>query len=222
MNAKQEVSASADRVYGARVGPTRTFAWLGIVCVVAVAATGCFGVPSSVRSVTPSAPSDIHLKGFVDCDDGIHRPPWQCATLEVPLDRGDPGSRSITLAVFAIPHTDDSTPAGAPLFAAPGGPGTRGIDNYALWLLPAMIRAHHDVVSLDPRGTGTLSAIDCPDLVDGEPTIDAYVAEVAACGDKLGAASDLYGGAQRAMDVEALRKKMHYKQIIFYGGSYGG
>jgi pimeloyl-ACP methyl ester carboxylesterase len=193
--------------------------------LIAFSATACFGAPSAVRRTPGGSSSEepnSHLAGFTDCDDGLHRPPWECATLEVPMDPDDPGSRSITLTVFAIPHTDNSTPAGAPLFAAPGGPGTRGIDDYALWLLPAMIREHHDVVSLDPRGTGTSAAIDCPSLMKGEPTMDAYTAAVAACGEQLGAASDLYGGAQRAMDVEALRKKMDYKQIIFYGGSYGG
>jgi pimeloyl-ACP methyl ester carboxylesterase len=222
MFAKRGVKTSADRVFGAGVGLTRTLAWLGIVSVAAVTATGCFGAPSSAHNATSSPDSDSHLTGFADCDDGLHRPPWECATLDVPLDREDPASGSITLTVFAIPHTDDSTPAGAPLFATPGGPGARGIDNYALWLLPAMVRAHHDVVSLDPRGTGTSATIECPGLANGAPTVEAYVAAVAACGEQLGAASDLYGGAQRAMDVEALRKKMDYEQIIFYGGSYGG
>ena len=213
------------RVRALPVGPFRTLVWLGIVTVVAITATGCFAAPSAPRgaaSGTASAQSNTHLKGFADCDDDVHRAPWECATLDVPLDRDDPGAGSITLTVFAIPHTDTSTPAGAPLFAAPGGPGARGIDNYALWLLPAMVRAHHDVVSLDPRGTGTSAAIDCPGLANGAPTVDAYVAAVAECGEQLGDASDLYGGAQRAMDVEALRKKMDYEQIIFYGGSYGG
>ena len=164
--------------------------------------------------------ADVHFAGFKACGDLPAE--YVCATIMVPIDRDDADAGSIPLRILGIPHTDTSTAEGLPFFATPGGPGDAGIENYALWQVPGLIGANHDVVAIDPRGTGMSGAIDCPGLQAGSVTVEQALTDTDACGQQLGAASDLYGGPQRAMDVDAVRKFMGYDRIILHGTSYGG
>ena len=192
------------------------------VVVVAVAALGLTSCTAGGAPEPTNSGVDLnqHFAAFEVCDD--LPAPYLCATIEVPLDRHDDGAGMIPLRIFGIPHADMSTPEGLPLFTTPGGPGAEGIDNHALWQLPGLIGANHDVVTIDPRGTGMSAAIDCPELQGGSTTAAQFYQDSTACGQQVGPTSDLFGGPHRAMDIEAVREFMGYDRIIFHGNSYGG
>ena len=182
-------------------------------------------IPSSTpRSTLPSAsgsPStDDRFAAFAPCTDS-RAPGWLCASLEVPLDRADPAAGTIPIFVWVKPHTDLSAPAAEPFFTTPGGPGYFGLANFAVFWMSnsAELLKHHDLVTMDPRGTGQSGAINCVDLQDGVASRAEWDAAVAACAAQLGSASDRYGAADRAMDVEAVRAWLGYDQIDYHGQS---
>ena len=59
-----------------------------------------------------------------DCSDGTS--PFQCGTVTVPLDYGNPGGQTITIALKKLPASDGDAEHGS-LFTNPGGPGGSGI-----------------------------------------------------------------------------------------------
>ena len=93
-----------------------------------------------------------------DCGDG-----FQCATLAVPRDHSEPGGPTLDLAVARLPARDPANRIGS-LFMNFGGPGDAGAET--LRGIPpeafASVADRFDLVSWDPRGTGSSSgAIDC-------------------------------------------------------------
>jgi len=185
-----------------------------LICALAFTSCTAEAYPEPTESRTGD---DEHFAAFGPCDDLPAG--YVCATIEVPLDRNDASAGTIPLRILGISHTDTSVPEGLPWFALPGGPGAPGIWNQALADVPRLIRANHDVVVIDPRGTGKSAAIDCPGLQSGALTFEQLFQATDACGQQLGATSDLYGGAQRAMDVEAVRDFMGYDRVILHGTS---
>jgi pimeloyl-ACP methyl ester carboxylesterase len=145
---------------------------------------------------------------------------WHCGSIDVPLDRANPDAGTISILFYIHSHDDDSTPASEPVFATPGGPGSSGQDVMGFAAMDTLI-AHHDIVAIDPRGTGRSGAIDCADLQDGSNSLDQLKTEAAACGAQLGDAADRYGAGDIAMDVDAVREALGYDQIDYYAFSYG-
>lgn len=184
----------------------------------------------TTAETTVGRATDPRYAGFGACPEP--RPfslPWLCATLNVPVDRADASAGTISLAVYALEHTNQSATAQEPLFTTPGGPGYPGFANYGLWALQKQMGEHHDIVTIDPRGTGHSGAIDCADLQNDTTPFASMSATqsaqlpiiVGACGATLGAASDRYGAVDRAADVEDVRKMLGYDTIDYYGGSFG-
>jgi pimeloyl-ACP methyl ester carboxylesterase len=83
------------------------------------------------------------------------------------------------------------------------------------------LHAHHDIVIIDPRGTGHSGAIDCPDLQKTSSAPNVARAFVGACGASLGAAADRYGAADRVTDLDDVRQRLGYDSIDYYGPSAG-
>jgi pimeloyl-ACP methyl ester carboxylesterase len=67
------------------------------------------------------------------------------------------------------------------------------------------------------RGTGLSQAIHCPSLQ--QPGGEPYEA-VRTCGAQLGSRSDLYGSADVAQDIEAVRAALEVERFDFYGFTY--
>src|SRR5206468_604398 len=124
---------------------------------------GCTSSRHPERSAPPGS-SPIGHPELGACTD---RGDVLCGTVDVPLDRANPGAGTIAVAFYVHPHTDTGAPAAEPVFATPGGPGSGGLDVMEFALAIDTIAAHHDLVAIDPRGTGRSGAIDCPDLQDG-------------------------------------------------------
>jgi pimeloyl-ACP methyl ester carboxylesterase len=140
--------------------------------------------------------------------------------VSVPLDRAHPAAGSIPLAFYVSPHTGSDRPL-EPIFITPGGPGESGwAERFFYERSPELLR-RHDLVLIDPRGTGASAAIDCPDLQNGWQNDTAFQKAVGGCGVQLGAAADRYGSGDVALDVEDVRKALGYDQIDYYAFSYG-
>ena len=95
-----------------------------------------------------------------DCSDGTS--PFQCGTVTVPLDYGNPGGQTITIALKKLPASDGDAEHGS-LFTNPGGPGVSGIRELEAQAtaLPEELRAGYDIVGFDPRGVGQSTPITC-------------------------------------------------------------
>jgi len=145
---------------------------------------------------------------------------WHCGSITVPLDRADPSAGTIPIAFYVSPHTG-SGPALEPIFITPGGPGESGWAERFFYEKAPELSVRHDLVLIDPRGTGRSGAIDCPDLQNGFRNYPAFQTAVESCGQQLGAAADRYGSGDVALDVEDVRKALGYDQIDYYAFSYG-
>ena len=149
-------------------------------------------------------------------------PEGQCGTVEVPLDPADPAAGTVSIFFHYYPHSDTKRPPRPPIFATAGGPGASitqfARDAYRFFLLEPL-RERHDLVLIDQRGVGRSGAIDC-DLLQHGPE-DAYAA-FGSCGDQLGSAASLYGSANVARDIEAVRAALGVPRFVFYGASYSG
>src|SRR6266513_1036663 len=89
--------------------------------------------------------------------------PFQCGTVQVPLDYDNANGATISLAVVRLPATDPAHRIGS-LFLNPGGPGGSGVD-YTLFAGPFLytdeVRAKFDLVGFDPRGISRSTALRC-------------------------------------------------------------
>ena len=143
--------------------------------------------------------------------------PW-CGTLQRPLDPSGALGGSIPIYFEYYPHSDPGPSAGT-LVPAEGGPGYPSSESRAEYLaLYAPLRATHDVLIMDYRGTGRSQAIDCQAL---QHALRLTEEAIAACGEQLGRRGLLYGSALAADDLAALLQALGIARIDLYGDSYG-
>ncbi|PBC76185.1 pimeloyl-ACP methyl ester carboxylesterase [Streptomyces sp. TLI_235] len=221
-------------IRGFAVGRRRRAAALAAAVICSTAVTvpelaGADGMPS------PSVPLPQ-----LDWSPCIVDSPFDCATAEVPLDYGNPGGRTIDLAVVRRVATDPGRRIGT-LFVNPGGPGGPGTvqvpQNYED--LPQEVRERFDIVSWDPRGVGNSTAVDC----FGGPEEAAAWAATKPAGFPVGeqeragwtAFKELGEGCERrdpellrhvstadtAHDLDRLRQAVGEPQLNYLGVSYG-
>src|SRR5580700_11052291 len=163
-------------------------------------------------------PSDTLRVGTLE----LHPCPFpqaNCGVLERPLDPSGrvPGTIPITFAIY--PHTDTSVPGGETIVAQEGGPGLPTIDSRSAYLqLFKPLLAHHDLLMVDARGTGSSGLVKCNYLqYEQIQTVGA----VGACGASLGDAADLYGTPLAVEDMVAILDALNIERIDYYGDSYG-
>ncbi|GGN85281.1 hydrolase [Streptomyces albiflavescens] len=106
---------------------------------------------------TPSVPAPK-----LDWRPCVQGSPFDCATAKVPLDYRNPRGRTVELAVVKRKATGPGRRIGT-LFFNPGGPGGPGTvqmpQDYEFF--PREVRARFDIVSWDPRGVGSSTAVNC-------------------------------------------------------------
>lgn len=142
-----------------------------------------------------------------------------CGVLIVPEDRSDPDGNQVELAVAILLSLSDD-PAPEPVIYLEGGPGGSallGIEGH----LKHPVRAQHDLILIDQRGTGFSSpSLNCPEMETEEESGDP----VADCRDRLlaeGINLAAYTSAASAADINDLRIALGYEQVNLYGVSYG-
>ncbi|MGX1131999.1 pimeloyl-ACP methyl ester carboxylesterase [Streptomyces glaucescens] len=171
----------------------------------------------------------------------IQGSPFDCATAKVPLDHLRPGGRTIDLAVVKRKATDPGRRIGT-LFFNPGGPGGPGTvqmpQGYELF--PREVRERFDIVSWDPRGVGSSTAVNCFGSADeaadwavgkpaGVPVGEKEQKAWTAAYEDLGRRCEQrdpellrhVSTADTAHDLEHLRQAVGDPQLTYLGISYG-
>jgi pimeloyl-ACP methyl ester carboxylesterase len=220
------------------------------ILLVALLAAGCVSADRSVhlrgsapsRSTTTTAPQGrapkplgrYHLSAWRDCEDGL-----QCATMRVPLDWKRPDGRTIPLAVARKPAAHPDQRIGSVVFN-PGGPGEPGTDFLSQIItgnrVPSGLNDRFDLVSWDPRGTGTSDGISCTtdqeaEAPDPDPTIDSPAdsqalqrladQKLARCLPAMGDVMKRVGTRNTVRDLDALRGALGDRKLTYVGYSYG-
>jgi pimeloyl-ACP methyl ester carboxylesterase len=166
--------------------------------------------------------------------------PFQCGTVQVPLDYDEPNGATISIALVRLPATDPRHRIGS-LFLNPGGPGGSGVD-FTLFAGPSLytdeVRARFDLVGFDPRGIARSSALRCfgtprqwgpfftpfafPSTPEEEQlwiAADRYLDD--ACGRRGGRIADHMSTANVARDLDVLRRAVGDERQTYGGVSYG-
>jgi pimeloyl-ACP methyl ester carboxylesterase len=151
-----------------------------------------------------------------DWPDGYWLPPedTECATVEVPLDAGDPAGPSLGLRV-ARQAARSWTPRGA-VFVLEGGPG--GASVFTSGLIPSAmpdLQNRFDVIYVDQRGTGASGYLGCP----GSPRTETELIECARQHTDTGL--EHYLSLDVVRDLDLVRERLGYEEIYLFAVSYG-
>jgi pimeloyl-ACP methyl ester carboxylesterase len=164
--------------------------------------------------------------------------PFECGTVQVPLDYDNPGVAAVSIALVRLPATDQANKIGT-LFFNPGGPGGSGV-NFVLGLANLVysseVWARFDVVGFDPRGIGRSTALRCfgnsrqwPSYPFVFPTTpgevalwyNADLALAAACDQRGSKLNEHMSTADAARDLDLLRQAVGDDKLTYVGYSYG-
>jgi pimeloyl-ACP methyl ester carboxylesterase len=164
---------------------------------------------------------------------------FECATMRVPLDYAHPvAADDIKLAVSRKKATGPGGRIGS-LLVNPGGPGGSAIAylHSAALDYPAPVRAHYDMVGVDPRGVARSSPVKCLTdsqmdayaQVDQTPEDTAQINAVVDADRRFGQgcerrSSKLLGHVSTvdsARDMDVLRALLGDAKLNYVGKSYG-
>ncbi|MEU3982514.1 alpha/beta hydrolase [Streptomyces sp. NPDC026672] len=168
-------------------------------------------------------------------------PGFQCATMKAPLDYANPGSGDVKLAVARKKATaaGKGEPLGS-LLVNPGGPGGSAIDylqQYAGVGYPAEVRAHYDMVAMDPRGVARSEPVACldgrrmdtftqtdvtpDDHKETDALVGAYRTFAEGCGARSARLLRHVSTVEAARDMDVLRAVLGDRRLNYVGASYG-
>ena len=166
--------------------------------------------------------------------------PFQCGTLQVPLDYDQPSGATIGIGLTRLPATDPEHRIGSLLInpGGPGGPGAAFIVEAGQELFTPDVRARYDLIGFDPRGINSSAALRCfgndrqwgpyftpfafPMTAD---ELDQWIAGdhflIDACTRRGGAIAEHMATANVARDIDRLRAALGDPRLHYYGVSYG-
>ena len=180
-----------------------------------------FALASLFAANVWAGPGDLRLQ---PCEDPKLTQPAQCGTLTVWENRAAKSGRTIDLNVVVLQaNGPDRKPD--PIFGLAGGPGEAAASG-AQQLASDPLRASHDIVLVDARGTGKSNGLHCvipndAPLQEFLPTLNLPILQ--ACRPELEKRADLrYYLTTYAMDdLDDLRAALGYDKINLDAGSYG-
>ncbi|MEV7414759.1 alpha/beta fold hydrolase [Streptomyces sp. NPDC089919] len=146
-----------------------------------------------------------------------------CDRIDRPLVTGEPGLGRVKVSYAVVRHTAPG-PAKGTVAVNPGGPGETAIDKAEAFArgLGALLK-DHDLLLLDPRGTGRSERIPCG-VTDTEYRFGTRAQQRAAvvrCAANLGPRATGYTSAATADDLDAVRARLGVPRLSLYGLSYG-
>lgn len=162
----------------------------------------------------------------------------ECSTLQVPLDHGNPGGRTIGIALNRHRAANQTRRIGS-LLVNPGGPGASGTESLPLILrrISARVKDQFDIVGFDPRGVGKSAPIRClPSAelaaffaVDSSPDdaaektafVRATEKFIAGCQQRSGDLLPHVGTPDAARDMDLIRAAVGDERLSYVGFSYG-
>ncbi|MEA2323103.1 MAG: hypothetical protein QOD81_2953 [Solirubrobacteraceae bacterium] len=141
-----------------------------------------------------------------------------CGRLQAPADHTGrvAGVQRVAFARIAASGASRGT-----LTVLPGGPGEAALGLAAPVVLTlGAILADHDLLLVDPRGTGLSDATGCrvPQSATATP---AVLAAVAACGERLGPRRATLTTTEQVRDLEDVRAALGIPRLTLLGASYG-
>ena len=131
---------------------------LFLALLVASTAVAALALPAAAQ---PPPPAPAPTLRWSPCHQDLG--PFECATLQVPLDYDQPGRNPVRIGLVRLPATSPEERIGSLLFN-PGGPGGSGVEFILLagqFLYSDEVRARFDMVGFDPRGIMTSSPLRC-------------------------------------------------------------
>ncbi|MFF0413079.1 alpha/beta fold hydrolase [Kitasatospora sp. NPDC004745] len=146
-----------------------------------------------------------------------------CTTMRRPWVDGEPRLGTVDVAYAVVRHTRPG-PARGTIALNPGGPGETAISRTEQ-LAQALegVLDDHDLLLLDPRGTGFSGRVPCG-VTDADfkfaPRAGQHEA-VARCAEQLGPRARGYTSAATADDLDAARARLGAPKLVLYGLSYG-
>ena len=201
--------------------------------VLALLATTCsLDRPLGTRSPKASPSQGAQSLQWSSCGGS-----FQCTTLKVPLDYGQPQGKQISLAVVRLPAVSPSRRIGS-LLMNPGGPGASGVQflKSAASIFPSL-KERFDLVSWDPRGIGASAPVHCidgpardafdaidpvaDDPQERQAVIDASKSFAAACAQKSGDILPYVSTENTARDMDRLLAAVGDQKLTYLGFSYG-
>ncbi|TLF76807.1 alpha/beta fold hydrolase [Nocardia cyriacigeorgica] len=148
----------------------------------------------------------------------------ECGIEQRPLVADDPQLGSVDVSYALIRRNNLDAPAVGTVAPNPGGPGVPLIAHAAqATQLASALLDDHDLLLIDPRGTGQSSPLDCgADEREFElGTREQQRQVVARCGERLGPRAAGYTSAATADDIDAVRERLGIPRLVLYGISYG-
>ena len=162
---------------------------------------------------------------------------FQCASVKVPLDYGNPSGDSIEIAALKLPAK--GTKKGS-LLVNPGGPGGSGYDfvkDSGATNISERVRSNYDLVGFDPRGVKRSAPVTCLTdkerdaaaqqnyNLDRDADLQAYLASNKAtnakCAEKTGPVLAHIDTVSAAKDLDILRAVVNDAKLNYLGYSYG-
>ncbi len=148
----------------------------------------------------------------------------ECGTVQRPLVQDKPEFGTVDVSYALVRRTNTDAPAAGTITPNPGGPGVPLISHAAEAVaLSEGLLNDHDLLLIDPRGTGLSSPLDCG--ADEQEyqlgTREQNLQTVARCGEQLGPKAAGYTSAATADDFDAVRAQLGIPKLVLYGISYG-
>ncbi len=188
--------------------------------------------PTAVPTVDASELKPFYTQSLEWTDCGI----GMCTRVEVPVDYANPGGKTMRIAVKVVPALGEG---GRSLFLNPGGPGASGIRfaDYLAGKISPDVRAHYDLVNVDPRGVGKSTPVDCVShdafmsfaARDPDPDTPAEIKSFReryrqlgeSCMRRSGAVAAHISTEEVARDFDVLRSLLGQRKLDWFGFSYG-
>lgn len=192
-----------------------------------------FTASGATTAKDPLRPYTKQKPRWQRCDEGSPAT-FQCATLRVPLDYGDPGGKKIEIAISRLRASSPKERRGV-LLLNPGGPGGPGL-NLPVdpgIAFPGEVRRQYDLIGFDPRGVGQSSPVGCGLTADEQIADRPYNAGTFAkdvewartvagkCLAKGGDTLRHLTTRNTVRDMDVIRAVLGEKKISYLGYSYG-
>ena len=163
---------------------------------------------------------------------------FECATLSTPLDHANPEGEKLDMAVVRVRSREPNPDRTGSLLLIPGGPGEPGLPMLGWWAswFSDEILDHFDLVTFDPRGTGSSAPINCAKVPEDDQPARTWdllgrrgFARVArtyrhltdACLQRLGDRAPYFNTTETARDLDLLREALGDDKLTALGWSYG-
>lgn len=178
--------------------------------------------PLALLALACASPERPSLVRLAPCEIERVAPPVECGSVTVPEDRSRPAGRSLALNLVLLRATGPDR-APDPIYVLQGGPGQAATSLAGFYgRVFADLRARHDLLLADVRGTGRSNGLYCS---PGDPRRQALfdLDRVRHCRDSLAAQADFrhYTTAANVEDVAAVLDALGVASANVYGTSYG-